>query len=153
MVQPHHAAATQGSQAERNSELIQNKVYFNLGSGAELSSNISWPKVNNGSEEDNRSEEDNGDEKNNGNEDNNGNEGPSTVETSNENVTDDKSPVPTIDAPEKNMLDSPVKVSFIVFFTIEKHPFTQVVTFQVIEDLAPETSPSDSNNSAPEASE
>ena len=56
MVQPHHAAATQGSQAERNSELIQNKVYFNLGSGAELSSNISWPKVNNGSEEDNGNE-------------------------------------------------------------------------------------------------
>ena len=129
-----------------SAELIQNKVYFNLGSGAELSSNISWPKVNNGSEEDN------GNEKNNGNEENNGNDGPSTVETSNENVTDNKSPVPTIDAPEKNMLDSPVKVSFIVFFTIEKHPFTQVVTFQVIEDLATETSPSDSNNSAPEAS-
>ena len=104
MVQPHHAAATQGSQAERNSELIQNKVYFNLGSGAELSSNISWPKVNNGSEEDN------GNEKNNGNEDNNGNEGPSTVETSNENVTDDKSPVPTKDAPEKKRLDSPVQL-------------------------------------------
>ena len=69
-------------------------LFYNLGSGTELSNNIGWPKFNIGNEE------------------NNADEGPSTVEICTHNVTDDKSPVPTIEVPDKKMLGSPVKVCF-----------------------------------------
>ena len=82
-----------GKYQSRNfSEFI---LFYNLGSGTELSNTIGRPNLNIGNEE------------------NNADKGPSTVETYTQNVTDDKSTVPTIEVPYKKMPGSPVKVCFI----------------------------------------
>ena len=124
-------------------ELCNNKVYLYLGLGDKLSSNVSWPTLNCG------------------NDDTNVDDGPSTDESANQNVTEEKSPDLSLNVSENKMAGSPVKVGLIFLqLTVEENHFVrmrnlfpQVVTFLVVEEIASATSPSDSNNSADSAPE
>ena len=67
-------------------------MYRYLGLGDKLSSNVSWPTLNCG------------------NDDTNVDNGPSTDESANQNVTEEKSPAQSLDVSDNKMAGSPVKV-------------------------------------------